>query len=189
MSNRFFVCLPLLFCLSVVCLSGCEKSSNQLAAAGFSVTGSPSLSAAFIDQVLAANNSPAIGTGQVFYEQSVSTGIDDAYALAFFQHESTFGKYGVAASSLSIGNLRCLGDDYSDLGTWCESGYAYFPSWSNGIIAWYRLIHNLYVTEWRLTNVDQVVSKYAPADDSNDPSSYVQSVEASVSLWRSGRVA
>ncbi len=186
MSARFFVCLSLLFALGAVCLSGCEKGSNQ---SGFSVVGSPSLSADFINQVLSTANSPAAGTGQVFYSQSLSTGIDDAYALAFFQHESTFGKFGVAASSLSIGNLRCLDDSYSDLGTWCESGYAYFPSWSNGIIAWYRLIHNLYVSEWRLTSIDQIINKYAPSDDSNDPSSYVRSVESSVSLWRSGRVA
>src|SRR5689334_15162924 len=105
MSNRFFVRFLLLFALSVVLLSGCSETllaghtqSGNSSVAGFSVVGGPSLSASFINQVLSTANSPAAGTGQVFYAQSVSTGIDDAYALAFFQHESTFGKFGVAAS-------------------------------------------------------------------------------------------
>src|SRR6266700_4416983 len=53
-----------------------------------SIEGKPTLSAAFVDKVLAAAGSKAAGTGQALYDRSVQYGIDDAYALAFFQHES-----------------------------------------------------------------------------------------------------
>src|SRR5437588_13066159 len=57
---------------------------------GTSVIGGPSLSASFIDQVLTNAGSPAAGQGDVFYSNSVKYQIDDVYALAFYQHESTF---------------------------------------------------------------------------------------------------
>ena len=55
--------------------------------ASYTVTGPPTISAAFIDQVLSASGSPAAGTGQALYELGVETGIDPVYALAFFLHE------------------------------------------------------------------------------------------------------
>ena len=36
------------------------------------------------------------GTGQALYDLSVQSQIDDAFALAFFQHESAFGTTGMA---------------------------------------------------------------------------------------------
>src|SRR5438105_3907402 len=55
------------------------------------VLGLPSLSATFVDRVLAAYHSPAVGLGQTLYQQSRVSGIDDAYALAFFGRESLMG--------------------------------------------------------------------------------------------------
>src|SRR4051794_35619807 len=72
-----------------------------------SIEGKPSLSAAFVDKVLSGASSKAAGTGQALYDLSKKYGIDDAYALAFFQHESTFGTGGVARATLSLGNIRC----------------------------------------------------------------------------------
>ena len=57
-----------------------------------SVVGRPSLSAHFVDAVLAAYHSPAVGLGQAMVADSVRFGIDDIYALAFFWHESQFGR-------------------------------------------------------------------------------------------------
>jgi hypothetical protein len=53
-----------------------------------SVLGSPALSASFINRVLEAYHSPAVGTGQALYDLSRRYGIADEYALAFFLHES-----------------------------------------------------------------------------------------------------
>lgn len=152
---------------------------------GDSVIGGPSLSGDYINQVLANAGSPAQGTGNDFYNDSVKYQIDDVYALAFYRHESSYGTAGEAVSSLSIGNLRCVSQGYEDLGPWCADGYAHWPSWQSGIEAWYRLIRNVYVNQWGCSTVESIIPHYAPADDHNDEEAYIASVESSVSNWRS----
>ena len=49
--------------------------------------GGPSLSASFIDRVLATYGSPAVGLGRALVADSLRFHIDDVYALAFFLHE------------------------------------------------------------------------------------------------------
>src|SRR6266699_3519610 len=68
----------------------------------YSVLGPPTVSAAFINQVLAAYHSPAAGLGQALYDNGVRTGIDPVYALAFFMHESAFGTTGEARKTLAL---------------------------------------------------------------------------------------
>ena len=72
----------------------------------YEVTGSPSTSVAQIERVLAAYGSPAAGKGQALYDLGVKYGIDPAYALAFFVHESGCGTKGVARFTKSLGNIR-----------------------------------------------------------------------------------
>src|SRR6266704_3623346 len=134
-----------------------------------SIEGKPTLSAAFVDKVLAAAGSKAAGTGQALYDLSVKYGIDDAYALAFFQHESTFGTGGVARATLSLGNIRC------SEGYICIEGYRAYSSWQEGYADWYRLIRNLYISQWGLRTVEQIVPKYAPSSE-NDVTGYISAV-------------
>src|SRR6266550_1008754 len=89
---------------------------------------------AFVDKILSAANSKAAGTGQALYNLSVKYGIDDAYALAFFEHESVYGTTGVARATLSLGNIRC------SEGYQCVEGYRAYSSWVAGYEDWYRLI-------------------------------------------------
>jgi hypothetical protein len=152
---------------------------------GSSVIGGPSLSAQFVNQVLAAAGSPASGLGQDFYNDSIKYQIDDAWALAFYRHESSYGLAGEAVNSLSIGNLRCVSQGYQDLGPWCADGYAHWPSWQAGIEAWYRLIRNVYINSWHCSTVESIIPHYAPNSDNNDESAYISSVEQSVASWRS----
>ncbi|MBV9709656.1 MAG: glucosaminidase domain-containing protein [Ktedonobacteraceae bacterium] len=152
-------------------------------ATSYSILGPPTVSASFIDQVLAANNSPATGNGQAIYNDGVKYGIDPVFALAFFMHESSFGTAGIAQLTLSPGNLRCIPS--AD----CLSGYAAFPSWSAGFDAWYQLIRSLYVDTWGLTTVDQVIPRYAPPSDNNDDSAYISTVENAIDAWRSNQIA
>jgi hypothetical protein len=154
------------------------------APSGPSIVGGPSLSASRIDTILSNAGSPSAGLGQNFYSNSVKYGIDDVYALAFYKHESTYGLYGEAVSSKSIGNIRCLDSSYSDLGTWCQDNFAFFPSWQNGIEAWYRLIKNQYVGKWGCSTVESIIPHYAPASDHNNEAAYASSVEQDVQLWR-----
>src|SRR5947207_10270707 len=72
------------------------------------VVGPPSVRADFIDRVLRAYHSSALGEGQHIYDDGVQFGIDPVFALAFFMHESSFGLAGEATASFNPGNIRCL---------------------------------------------------------------------------------
>ncbi len=146
-----------------------------------SIEGKPTLSAAFVDKVLSVANSKAAGTGQALYDLSQKYGIDDAYALAFFQHESMYGTGGVARATLSLGNIRCS-DGYQ-----CIEGYRAYGSWVEGYADWYRLIRTLYISQWHLSTVEQIVPKYAPASE-NDVAGYIAAVEKAVQSWRAGNL-
>jgi hypothetical protein len=166
-------------------LNALAASLNQAQASStsYEVTGAPSISTDFINQVLADYASPAAGTGQALYDLGVQYGIDPAYALAFFQHESTFGKYGMATVTLSLGNIRCTAA-YA-----CYQGFATFSSWQASYEAWYRLIRDLYVNTWHLATVAAIIPKYAPGSDHNTPTAYIAAIEHAVDTWRAGKVS
>ncbi len=148
----------------------------------YEVTGQPSLSADFINQVLDHYQSPAAGKGKALYDYGVKYGIDPAYALAFFMHESSFGKTGVAKVTRSLGNIRASAG-YQQL-----DGYRKYRTWEDGFVDWYKLISDQYVRQWKLTTVDQIIPVYAPSSDNNDVAAYIQSVKTAVDTWRSGTV-
>jgi hypothetical protein len=154
----------------------------ELRATPYSVVAGPSLPVAFMNQVLATYKSPASGRGQALYDLGVQYGIDPAFALAFFLHESTMGTRGEATKSRSLGNLRCI-PNYR-----CEDNFAQFDSWEDGFKAWYQLIRNLYVAQWKLTTVDQIIPKYAPAADHNDEQAYIGSLKHALDVWHSGQI-
>lgn len=156
--------------------------SSDPASASSRVVGPPSLSAVFINRVLAASGSPAAGTGAVLFALSQQYRIDDAYALAFFQHESRFGTTGVARLTHSLGNIRCSS------GYRCIAGYRAYASWVVGYQDWYALLRSFYVSRWHLTTVQQIIPVYAPASDHNDVPAYIAAVVQAVAAWRAGRV-
>ena len=159
-------------------------SGSQQAA--YAVLGPPTIAASFIDRVLVAYHSPAAGLGPVVYRLGVKYGIDPVYALAFFWHESDLGTTGEARVTLSPGNERCIADRPcidQDRG-----GYAQMQSWADGFDHWYRLILNLYVKQWGLVTVAQIIPRYAPASDGNNEAAYIRAVEHAVEVWRRGQV-
>lgn len=141
------------------------------------VTGAPSISASFIDSILCSASSPACGTGQALYNDGLQYGIDPAYALAFFQHESGYGKYGVARVTLGLGNIRCSS------GYRCIDGYRAYKSWPEGYADWYQLISTLYIHQLHLTTIEQIVPVYAPPVE-NDTQGYIAAIQAQVIAWR-----
>ena len=152
----------------------------------YSVVGSPTIAAGFIDRVLLAYHSPARGLGDVIYDQGVKYGIDPVYALAFFWHESDFGTTGEARVTYSPGNERCVADRPcidQDRG-----GYARMQSWADGFDHWYRLILTLYVKQWGCVTVAQIIPKYAPSSDGNNEAVYIAAIEHAVKTWRNGQV-
>lgn len=144
----------------------------------YKVMGKPTITAAYIDTVLSRNNSPAQGKGNALYKYGVQYGIDPAYALAFFWHESHFGQLGVAQTTLSLGNIR------SQEGKPEYNGYRRYTSWEEGFKDWYRLIALTYVDQWGLTTVDKIIPVYAPQEDNNDESAYILTVKLFVDKWR-----
>jgi hypothetical protein len=154
------------------------------------VTGPPTISATFIDRVLAAYGSPAAGTGQALYDGGVQYGIDPVYALAFFLHEDSFGKTGIGAANHSLGNIRC------SAGYSCQYGFRYYATWQDAYQDWYGLILNGYVrgqvtdsiVGHPCSTVDEIVPVYAPSSDHNDVAGYIAAIKHAVETWRHGQL-
>ena len=138
----------------------------------------PSIDATTIRAVLQGYNSPAVGASEAIYQLGLEYGIDPAFCLAFFINESTAGTAGVARTTLSVGNIRTT-PGYQNF-----QGYRKYDSWEQGIEDWYRLIRDLYIAEWHLSTVDQIIPVYAPASDGNSPDHYIATVKKLVSSWR-----
>ena len=161
---------------------GAPLSQVAAVAPSYDVRGRPSLSASFVNRVLAAAHSPAQGTGRALYALSARYGIDDAYALAFFQHESTFGTTGVARLTRSLGNIKC------SPGYVCMQGFRAYPTWEAGYADWYQLIATLYIKQWHRVTAQEIIPLYAPATDGNDVAGYIRAVEQAVTRWQAGEV-
>lgn len=143
---------------------------------GFAVQGPPTIPASFIDKVLCAAGSPACHSGQALYNDGVQYGIDPAFALAFFQHESTFGLYGIAHDNQGLGNIRC------SAGYTCKHGFRAYASWADGYADWYKLI-SWYVSDLHKSTLDQIIPTYAPAVE-NNTLEYIASIKKAVASWR-----
>lgn len=150
-----------------------------------SVIGAPTVTAAQIDAVLAEYGSPAAGTGKIWVEKGKKYGIDPAYALAFFIHESSAGTNpGWAgmkpngSTTHNIGNIICAGYDT------CYGRFRDYPGWDNGIEDWYKLISVEYVGDRGVHTVEQIIPIYAPSFENNVPA-YVDAVQSMINQWRS----
>ncbi|MGI8587675.1 MAG: LysM peptidoglycan-binding domain-containing protein [Chloroflexia bacterium] len=146
----------------------------------FAVLAPPSISAAQIDRILKENGSPVTGRGALFYSLGVKYGIDPAYALAFFLHESGGGTLGIARVTDSIGNRRMT------VGSPEYQGFRYYPTWEDSIEDWYILISVQYAREWGLRTVSKIVPVYAPNTDDNDVPGYIADVQTLVRTWSTG---
>lgn len=144
----------------------------------------PSITAETVEAVLAEYGSPAAGTGQAWIDLGEKYGIDPAYALAFFIHESTAGTApgwaGIkpdGSTTHNIGNIICVG--YRT----CYGRFRDYPSWEAGIEDWYRLIKVEYIEGRGHRTVADILPVYAPAIE-NDTPGYVSVVERLVRTWR-----
>jgi hypothetical protein len=149
----------------------------------YSVVGPNSLSVDFMNKVLAYYHSPAAGKAQALYDDGIKYGLDSAYALAFFMHESSFGTTGVARVTLSLSNMRCV-PEYRCLQE--NGGYSMFDTWEQGFEAWFKLIRNLYVAYWGRDTVDTIIPKYAPNSDGNNEAGYIAALKHTIDTWHAG---
>ena len=144
----------------------------------------PSLTANQIDRILTAYGSPATGTGAVWYNLGLKYGIDPAFAIAFFVHESAAGTAEAWAgqkpdggTTHNIGNIICAG--YAA----CYGRFRDYASWSEGIEDWYRLIDTEYLRGRDHQTVADIIPVYAPSVE-NDVQGYIRVVQALVDEWR-----
>ena len=163
-----------------------SKTPIPVSTGPYSVLGKPTITADFINRVLASYGSPAAGLGQQMYDLGVQYGIDPVYALAFFMHESQFGTTGEARTTMSLGNLRCIPTrpciDQN------RGGYAQMNNWTDGFEQWFKLIRNLYVAQWGRVTVDQIIPKYAPNSDGNNEAEYIATLKREVDVWHAGNL-
>lgn len=138
--------------------------------------GRATIARAHIDAILCAAKSPACGTGQELYDMALQSGVNPAFELAIFEHESVYGKAGVATVTRSLGNIRCAGY------TACYQGYRAYRSWIDGYKDFNTLMSREYFSRGLIT-VEQIIPVYAPGADHNNVSAYVGSVEAAMRVW------
>jgi hypothetical protein len=167
--------------------AGTVLGAVDVQAGEHSVLGEPTISAAAIDTILAKYGSPAAGTGQVWVTLGKQYGIDPAYAVAFFIHESTAGTNpgwaGIkpdGTTTHNVGNIICAG--YAT----CYGRFRDYASWDEGIADWYKLISIEYVNGRGAASVERIIPIYAPSSDNNDVPGYINVVVSMVESWRRG---
>lgn len=136
----------------------------------------PTMNATQIDTLLCTAHSSACGTGNALYEGSVTSGINDSFAVAVFREESTYGTSGIARSNLGLGNIRC------SQGYTCKYGYRSYANWQAGYTDFYALI-SYYVHTLNLSTVEQIVPTYAPSSE-NNTALYIVNVEQFMSRYQ-----
>lgn len=153
-------------------------------AGNYSLKASPSISAKQIDRILESYGSPATGTGEIWYNLGLKYGIDPAFAVAFFIHESSAGTNpgwaGIksdGSTTHNVGNIICAG--YAS----CYNRFRDYGSWEEGIEDWYRLIDVEYIQGRGTMTVRDIIPIYAPAFE-NDVEGYINSVTSLVDSWR-----
>lgn len=142
------------------------------------------ISAAHFARVLDLASSPAAPDGLALADIPAIYGIDRGVALAFFEHESSFGKKGVCAEfkTENWGNVRRPFTPGSAIGS-THHPFAIYPNWTSGLHDWCRRILGRYVAEG-LTTVRKALPIYAPSTDGNRPQKYADAVVAAVARWQ-----
>lgn len=140
---------------------------------------SPRISPDRFTRILFDAPSPAASEAAQCYAALIGFGVDPAIGLAFFQHESTFGRMGIASRTKNWGNLRKGGRATDEI-----RGFAAYSSWVDSAADWAQLIAQVYVRQRGLTTVRQALPVYAPSSDGNVPERYADAVIRSVLRWQ-----
>jgi hypothetical protein len=147
------------------------------------VQGPSTICPAMINRVLSAYGSPVAGQGQAVYDLSNQYGVNAAFALAFFCHESSCGTAGAAVATHSWGNIVCTPGWSS-----CIGRFRAYPTFLDGLQDYLVLLTQAYFPRG-LTTVDRIIPVYAPPSDDNNDAAYINAVVSSVALWSAGRLS
>ncbi len=144
--------------------------------------GPATISSEGFNRFLREINSPALSEGNAMYQTCLEEGCDPALLLAFFEHESGGGLNGVAASTKSVGNIRCS-PGYACYSTAGNGSFRLYPSWSEGARDWARLL-KFYKEDWNRATLEEIIPKYAPQADDNNEAAYITAVKNRVDNLR-----
>lgn len=155
---------------------------------GLTFVSPPRISKATFVKVLRDANSPAADEAESMYDGITSVGVDPAVGLAFFKHESTYGKYGICKThdTKNIGNVRraynaARGRQLDIPG---RGPFWKFDSWTQGAIDWAERMRYRYAEQQGLDTVDKAIPVYAPSSDNNVPERYIKDVTDTVNAWQ-----
>jgi hypothetical protein len=158
-----------------------------LAAAATAKTDYPLKSAPTISEsqfagILKAANSPAASEAAGIYQAFVAKGINPAIGLAIAQHESSFGKAGIA-----VGRNNLFGNRYyaGEAGATNAGGWAKFTSYvANAQYEAGLLAGPLYGGNPKFDTAQTFAYRYAPSGDGgNNPNAYGNAIVAAVTKW------
>lgn len=139
-------------------------------------------------EVLRGIRSPAAAEAAALADIPDRYGIDRGIALAFFVHESSAGKAGIVRDygTRNWGNLRRLQQPGRGVVIDTRGGkFAKYVSWCAGLEDWCELMVHVYGERWQLTTLGEILRKYAPKADQNDPEAYARKVVKHIQVWQS----
>ena len=145
--------------------------------------GPPTISLNVFRDYLREMGSPALSEAEAMYQTAIEEGGDPAVALAFFEHESSGGRAGVAVQTHSIGNIRCT-PGYACTGTQGNGSFRSYATWADGVRDWVRLLKSYKAGGWKAITLEQIIPHYAPQADHNNESAYIAGVKATVDKLR-----
>lgn len=157
-----------------------------MALTDYTLQSPPRISPAQFAEVLRLAGSPALAenVGDALWHIVVSYGLDPAIALAFFQHESSYGKAGLARVTQNWGNVRRSPSGRGVVRTIPGRGpFAHYQSWADSLRDWCEIILGPVYIGNGLTTVSKITPVYAPSSDGNRPASYARAVNTAVATW------
>jgi hypothetical protein len=146
-----------------------------------------SISRAKFVAVLGALQSPAADEAAALAAIPERYGIDRGIALAFFVHESGAGRLGICRDygTRNWGNLRKLQQAHRGIIVPTRGGaFASYLSWAAGLEDWCELLIHTYEGRWGLVSLGEILRKYAPKADKNDPAAYAAKVVRHIRRWQ-----
>jgi murein DD-endopeptidase MepM/ murein hydrolase activator NlpD len=164
-------------------ISGFKDVPIVPAPGNYNPLGGATISYETFRQFLVESNSPALPEAAAMYKACVEKGCDPAVALGFFEKESSLGKNGVASYTKSLGNIRCT-SGYECFTTEGNGSFRRYATWADGMSDWVQLMH-FYKNEWKLIAIEEIIPKYAPAADNNNPPMYIAGVKNRADVLRS----
>jgi hypothetical protein len=160
-----------------------------MALGDYSIIGPPDLTFEQFRDILIAAGSPAAPEAHGMYSHLVAgRGVSPAAFLAFFRHESQYGKVGVAKEfgTNNPGNVRTpeIPGLASGIVDTPRGQFAAYPDWRAGTQDWVARILGPKYAGSGLFTVRSVIPKYAPTgDQDNVPEAYIASVLRSIEEW------